>query len=674
MSHSYGKLISLFGIILILSGCSLDAPGPPVWTIEATIPFSERTYRLSELVSDSSSFSEDGWGLFINGEDSVLSFEFEDSLEYQQVGDRLTYDESDRGSYVNDIGLIVIEEPLPDADSILVSDANPDLTPGYFGPVPAFNLGQAQDTLIFNIFSWVRVSEGEMNLTIKNGYPFDLADLVISLSNMTTGEPLGQAVFPDIIPPDESAEGTIDLDGRLVRNEMIMRADGRSPGTGLDFVNITGNENMVIFVGISETSVDSANAEIAEQTFAQSDAIVIEDDNKIQEANIKSGAANFVLSNTTKFELIVDMTFEDIFDASGEPLTERIVMNPEVVNRRVPPIDLSGKTIRMDINNQELRVKNHVTVVDTRETLHNGVSYQTIAGYQGVEIEYWTDELILSSLAGRLNKIEIEFPEESTEVDLPQGLDSLNLTSDTLFINLNNETTMPVKLNLEVSASNSTTGESAVLPVDADLLPGKNTIVLSDVDRLTEVIPDKITVNGQAGLGVFFFPAWADSIGTVTEDDGFAGDIRLKSDLRLTIGEMEMVTDPVELEEELDFPIENISVRVHLSNLVKLGGFVKIMMGADTTEMDTLFEVPILASKRADNPPFNFVPAETTFTIDLGPTEMDIMRELPLYTQQAIKLFSTLGNTINLHAEDALSVQASATVFYTIDPNDEEDK
>jgi hypothetical protein len=277
--------------------------------------------------------------------------------------------------------------------------------------------------------------------------------------------------------------------------------------------------------------------------------------------------------------------------------------------------------------------------------------------------------MVLSSLAGILNQIEIEFPEESTVIDLPQGLDELNFTSDTLFITLENETTMPVKLSLAVTASNSSSGAIEVLPVEADLLPGLNTIVLTDVDRLTEVIPDLITVSGNAGLGVFYFPDWADSIGTVSEDNGFAGAIRLKSDLRLTIGEMEMLTDAFELDEPLDYPIENISVRVHLSNLIPLGGIVKILMGADTREMETLFEVPIPAGRVIDH---SIELAETTFTIDLGPTQMDIMHELPVFTQQAIQLFGTKGDTIYLHAEDSLTVQASATIFYTIDPNDEE--
>ena len=83
----------------MMISCDLKVPGVPIWTIEATIPFNKRVYKLQELVTDSTQFLEQGWGLLVNDYDSVLKFVYTEELEYQQIGDRLTYEGSERGVY-----------------------------------------------------------------------------------------------------------------------------------------------------------------------------------------------------------------------------------------------------------------------------------------------------------------------------------------------------------------------------------------------------------------------------------------------------------------------------------------------------------------------------------------------------------------------------------------------
>ena len=115
-----------------VAGCSLDIEnvGAPVWDIELTIPFSEKVYRLGELTNDQSEFDENGWAIFEDSTSSELRFEYKDEIEPQIIAERLRVDQSSRGNYTNQIGLISIEEPPLENSSIIIEQLSDDFETG----------------------------------------------------------------------------------------------------------------------------------------------------------------------------------------------------------------------------------------------------------------------------------------------------------------------------------------------------------------------------------------------------------------------------------------------------------------------------------------------------------------------------------------------------------------
>jgi len=649
--------------LLTLAGCSLKTPGAPVWTVQATIPFSERVYRMGELVTDSALMAERGWGLRINPADGVLLLEMTDSLEYQQIGDRIKFSASDVGRYENQIGQIHIEQPQPDADTVLISDANPNLRAGFNGPVPPFSMEQAQDTLKFNVFQWVRVHSGSMILTVRNDYPFEMRNLTVDLDDPVTGQRLGRSVFVQPIPSGESASDTVDLSGSLVHNRILMTANGDSPGSPTP-VTISGNEQLQILVGISQTDVDSANAEIQAQTFSNPDRLDIDSRNKIVESHISNGHAFFKLTNATPFRLTSDMMFENLFDSNGAPVQKSIILEP-FSSGGLETISLSGARIEMSLNSQGLRVSNTVSIDDSRVTRYNGETSQTITGAQGVNVEYWTDELTLNRFEGIIDSITVDIPKMQTAVEFPQGLDSLRFTRDTVFVSINNESTMPLRGSFEIRASNSTSRQSVTLPISVIIAPGQNTFTVPDADRLTSVIPDTIAVEGWAGLGEKFFPDFG--VGSIKSEDGFAGAFAVRSALKFVIGNTQIITQPHQLSDALDFPVQGAEMRLHMINSIPLSGTVKLLVGNDTSAMRTVIQVDIPRSAIVNRR--SIAAAETTYTVDLDTSELNIMKRTPLFTQQILTFQSSLGDTAWIYPQDSLAVQASATARYTVDPN-----
>ncbi len=670
--HSILVFLVLIAGAFLIQSCSLDYEniGAPAWTIEATVPFSERTYTMAELaLTDSEAYAEQGWGILENESDGVLRFEFIEQLERQEVGERLTYNSSDTGRYTNEIGVIQIEKPDPDSNAVYVNDVNPNLEPGYNGPIPPFEFPQLQENLEFNIFHWVAVRDGKMFITLENHFPFDLEDISLTMEN-NTGELLGSADFGgQTIASESSAVDSIDLSGKFVRNEILMNIEGRSPGAGADLVEITGEEHMLTIIQISETEVDSASAEIAEQSFSEDDQISWEDENKISEAKIKTGNAYFRFKNTTESKLFIDMVFEDVTNENGDALSLPIELDPEQWTD-VQAVDLTDYSITMPLDEQRVMVNNQVTVEDSRITRHNGTPYQTIAGYQGVEIEYWIGDLILSELSGVLDKIEIDFPEQTTSIDIPQGLDNIHFTRDTVFIKIIGESAIPLKLDLNLVAKNSSNNETDTLVVSKNVFPGDTTTIrVPDADRLSDILPDTITASGWIGLGVHYFPGYTDLM-HISEDNGFEGRVRIKSSLKFTAETTTFFSDPVEIEDEIDQPVEDVLLRVRLANNIPIAGKVDLMMGNDVQDMDTILSIAIPQSPIVN---YRTSLAETTLAFFLDSTALDIFRRTPFFTQQAITLHGTNGDTVHIHGDDSLLVRAAATVHFEIDPEGEEE-
>ncbi|MBM3325737.1 MAG: hypothetical protein FJY65_01965 [Calditrichaeota bacterium] len=649
-------------LALFIASCTLEPPGMPTWTVQGTVPFSERVYRMGELLTDSARMARRGWGIVLNSRDSVLQFESRDTIEYQAIGDRLTYEASPVEQYSNRIDTIHITEPRPDADTINISEANPTLQAGYQGSVAPFVMQQAQDTLVFDVFRWVNVFYGWMRLTVTNEYPFPIDNLIIQLTNLENGDPLGAVRFLQRIMPGVTLTDSLSLAGKYVQNEILMTADATSPGTP-NTVTIAGDEKMNLLISISETDVESAEAKVAAQSFNQSDELAYNNRNKIIRAEIKSGRAFFTLRNTTRMRLFSEMRFLNIRDSSGNPLEQNVTLEP-LSGSELMVLDLTGATITMTIADQRLLVDNRVTIEDSDSTRYMGTAYQVISGDQGVDVEYWTDELIMRRFEGALDSVRVDIPDFINAIDMPKGLDSVNFTRDTIYLFIENQSAMLMKLNFDILANNSQNGRNYAIPVSSDLLPGLNTIIVPNSDRLLSVVPDTISIYGWAGLGRYYFPQFGYRVGDINENDGVFGNILIRSALKFTIGLTTITTDLTHLKEPLDLDIENVKLDAHLINSIPLAGTVKLLMGNDSLAMDTVANIVIprrqIVHRRV------IAAAETSYTLQIPQSSLRKMRRKPLYTQQIIQLQSSQGDTAWIYPADSLVVQAAATIFYKI--------
>ena len=147
-------------------------------------------------------------------------------------------------------------------------------------------------------------------------------------------------------------------------------------------------------------------------------------------------------------------------------------------------------------------------------------------------------------------------------------------------------------------------------------------------------------------------------------------DVRTQSELKLSLTEATIKSDPHLLEDEMDLSIESANLRITLTNSIPISGTVKLLMGTDTTSMDTLISLSLPHCVVQDH---RAIAVDTSYVVNLSEEDFEVMKQPNVYTRQLIEVKSTEGNTVWLYGADSLDVRAHAVIRYTIDPggNDE---
>ena len=651
-----------------LVGCGLKMPGAPIWSIEVNVPFSQRTYRLSELITDSTRLSEENYGIMYGPDGAILQFEYRDTLDYEPIGERMSYAASDISEFENLIGLIVIEAPDPDTSVYSIEDALGEAIVDSQLIVNPFDLPSKIDTLAFNVFDWIKVNQGMLYVTLQNGFPFALEDVRLHFRNFLEDSEIGIVVIPEVSGSGAIVTDSLDLRREMLRSQIELSITGHALGSDNRRIRIRGDEALLITIQIGETEADSARAEIQEQTSTEDDTLNYDDPNLVKEAIIGTGWAYLHIINITPTVLTSVTRFNNIYTPEGDELVQIITLDPgspENPNARLDSTDLQDYSIRMSIDEQIVPVTSEFTTEDTRVTMYQGSSFQKITKYHGIRGEAWTSKMTFQHFVGILDSIHIGFTEEENHIDLPEGSSDIEFTRDTLLINTENDTGLPMLLNVTVSSYNLAQQTVEYVYVHDVIQPGKGLIKVPDCDRLMTNMPDFIRLTGWARLGARYFPEYRHIITTMVDTVGVGVDVNLRSQLRFVLSRTRFESPLAAISSELDYPIEKAELNVDILNSIPLSGTIYLMAGADTTRMDTLIESFIphgtIANHRAS------AVAENIF-IELDEAQLNILKQPGVFTKQIINLNSTEGDTVWLYGIDSLAVNVQAKIRYIIDP------
>jgi hypothetical protein len=423
---------------------------------------------------------------------------------------------------------------------------------------------------------------------------------------------------------------------------------------------IPADENLTVITCINELYADSAYAIIREQVFSQEDTLEYDDPNKMVAAVIDSGWAFFEFWNTCPMNVEVKTYFQNLTDEFGNTAISKTTAgsgsldNPFYV---LDSTDLSGYNAKMSIDDQSLIIFAIATSEDTEPL------YFDINGTQGVNGKYWTGELIYGDFTGLLDSVEVELTTREIYVDIPDNVEDLKnnvvFQENRITLDTFNETSSPVLLDIQLYTSNE--NQDTTLIIFDIIAPGIDSVKFN-----LGFIPDLIRYQGEARMGARFLPGFDDII-NLNKSQGVRVDTRMQSELKISLTESSMKSDPTFLKDSLDMTIEGIDLNVILTNSIPVGGILKLLAGQDTTNMDTIMQVSIPVGIITDH---RAEAVTTSYVISLVEDKINIITQPNVYIQQLIELQSTEGDTVWLYGADSLDVKAYAEIRFVVDPGE----
>ncbi len=354
-----------FAIIgLIVAGCSLDRsqdPVPPSWDVTLEIPLYQGTVGFKDFLSDSL-ITTQATGL---GTDSIFAFHDEVAIDRVEVGDQLSIDDIHKSfsqsiddvtvddtqiqeavtfdevgvdpiaqSIRSEVGTIELNNIAPQTtDPFQLNQVYPginDIPDGTTTSIPAFTLTPLVKPFTFNDFDDATFSGGFLDVTIVNqmvitlGTPITIDLLEISGAD-TLPIPGATIIFSNVIAPDDSATGTLDLTGITLPGQILVQVSGASGGTEGSTILVDQSvktSGFVTRIGARDLQVVSATAQIPEQVISDTSSIqMAADSNKVEDALILNGALDLAVNNQMPVDAVLDLTIPSLVDPSGTPFS-----------------------------------------------------------------------------------------------------------------------------------------------------------------------------------------------------------------------------------------------------------------------------------------------------------------------------------------------------------------
>ena len=207
--------------------------------------------------------------------------------------------------------------------------------------------------------------------------------------------------------------------------------------------------------------------------------IDLDNDTKIQTAQIDSGKIFLTLQNFIGLEADVTFSIEELIQGNNSLETSL------QVNSSASPvqyeIDLSGYTLSLPLDSQSVSYTS-ILSVPSDELL-------SLTLNDSIAIDVLIDTLWFGSVTGVVDSVDISIDTVKKEISaLPDEMDGFDFTNVEILINFESEITIPVFLDLTLEATNSD-GNSEVVSISNWNISDSSKVIIPNASTLINVQP-----------------------------------------------------------------------------------------------------------------------------------------------------------------------------------------
>ena len=646
----------------LLGGCEINKPEMPTFDTSMTVPLGVERMDIAELVED-----ED---FLVVGEDSSLGFFIDSDPDTISLDVDLSVDLAGQ-TFQEGLGQFELADTDPMAYEFLLADIWAPAAGLSDQPamVPAFPINLNSSGQDLPDIESALLAAGMVSITVTNDLPVPISaasgpdQVVLDLVNPADGVPFATLVFPELVPGASSTQ-TADLAGATLPGQIAVNLSGGSPGSSGLIVNVSGDDRIQISAAFQDLLVEEATALVGAQSFNTDFDTELPEDYEITHATIGSGSLTLSLSNDMPVPCTASITWPQLHDAQGQDLVETFSLSPGQSVER--PIVFAGRVLESD--GAPLTTLAAQVLIDTPGS---GASAVTMSSGDGLTATLGSGAITFDSITGLVPAYDFELDPMEEEIDLPEEMDGLELTSAQLSLIVTNSSGLPGDLDLVLHGI-SAGGREKTLSVEAAIAPAinrapQNTVIVLDETNSTIVdflnnLPESITVQGEVQVG------GDGSSGTISADDYAVLTYEISAPVEVVVSGSTISGDPhlVDLDQDMREMIDEHAlgarIETEILNHIPLGVELSILCSTDlaTLESDPMLVIGPLPVAAALTNPVTHTVSEAVISrpvIELTPEQARIFGREGLITSFEVVLPSSEGQPARLMSTDYLEVR-----------------
>ncbi|MAM64637.1 MAG: hypothetical protein CMF92_03395 [Candidatus Marinimicrobia bacterium] len=419
------------------------------------------------------------------------------------------------------------------------------------------------------------ISNGQMNLIVDNSIGGS-ANVHLTVPELIRGNSIldtvlfidsGENGFAISLSDYELQPVSVD-DQRLTYNTNTTTLVETNTYYLQDSINITMN--------LSDLTFDAVSGYLNQDDNIQMDRIDLDNDTKIQTAQIDSGKILFTIQNFIGLEADVIFSIEELKQGSNPLETSfQISSSPDPFQRE---IDLSGYTLSVPLDSQSVNYTSTLSIPSDQ--------LLSLTLNDSIAIDVLIDTLWFGSITGIVDTVDVSIDTVKKEISaLPEDMDGFDFANVEISIDFESGISIPVFLDLTLESSNSN-GISEAVSISNWNISDSSTVIVPNASVLINIQPDQILAYGSARVG------GDGTVGSVTSDDIILGELSVRAPLEFEIGQDALITtDPTLLNENeseiVPEEIENIVLFVQYNNDFEFGSMITVLMSQDTLDFES---------------------------------------------------------------------------------------
>lgn len=333
--------------------------------------------------------------------------------------------------------------------------ANGGTTP--FTGIPAFM--QATNT-VSNLddiaeFQSITLASGQLQLSIKNDFPFALTNLNIELLDRGNGNTLITTINVGNLAIGATTNATADLANKTFSNKLAYRVPSLNCAGIAANTAISSTSTLSVIVASSNMKIKNGTVKMTAQTLPAENIIAaVTTGNaaqKLQEITIKSAVANYTITKNIATNFKIDLVFPTVKE-NGVAVKKTIDVTSNSVTGSI-----AFNNAVMDLTSIAAQPFNQLPIQATVSVLAS-TGYVAINATDAISINTTLGSIVVGGAKGQFGSFNIAIPKKS--LNFAYDFSYLNKSSQKLIfdnpvmkLRYTNSFGIPISANLNIAAS-----------------------------------------------------------------------------------------------------------------------------------------------------------------------------------------------------------------------------